>query len=1064
MANELENNQIIPITQTFNRNWSSTTERLYAVNFKWDEEASDLTDTLSGGTGCEYNSGSTNDSFAVFDYMTLGTYDLTPNEINDDFGRTEFNFNYNYDNHLSGTVTEGTTSFEILINTKCYTIECTDGKFDTYITLPDNEYIWLLSFRNSPIVTLDVANFDLRRLNPSPIYDFTTEEYNDWNGSYIYDSNNNKTYMSLNGSSMAYAPNQNIWMNRNNRATAALFYNCGHLVSVNAMKTWDLSNVTDLLYTFYQCVSLTDISGFGRCKTCSVNYLEGTFYNCTGLTDFSPLNYKYWKDVNVYYYMHNTNDIAIFGNTQLKSVPYKMFASFSNVNGLFENCKQLTNIKALKYINLNNCILLGNIFKNCTSLSDISPIQNWNLSNVTNISGLFNGCLSLKDISPIKNWDLSNVTTIAASFYDCQNISDFSPISNWNTSAVTTMSQTFQQCYKMTDCSFFYNWDFTSMANFNATFCNTRIKEFDFDFNIPNNLVTTNSMFKSCSKLETVNIEHLKTNNCVEMFNGCSSLRNYTHNASFDLSRCTTIYLMFQNTASLAFADLSNMIFDDDVYVNMGGLFAKTENNPPFRGTRYLNNLSSVTFNNTFKPTYMNALFKGSVNIENADSLSAITDTSKCISYSEIFHGCLNLTNIDYLSGLTFESCDYIGSMFAFCTSLSDYSPMLNWDLTERKNKLTKRLDISHLFYYNYSLTTSMVQQIINTLSWGDVDGGSVFTQCSGLTGSIDLANLSFDGASYNSDNQAYGAGNFNGCSGLTEIKNYSHLESNVGNNREKNIIYEFASCVNLSALTNANIDYVNSAMFNGCYNIADWSFIPNNVPYYYPAQPNNYEGWWYYGPFVNSNIDDNVISRISPFSFDNNGAFQNLFSGCPNITTLPTFANLSNIRCIFRLANLSERQKFTDIPFTASNYPFYLTNTLRYLPYMDASKYITFLRELPDMSSEASSQTDNRKLQIMSDLNLELIELINTCLFKHYRIELVLATSNSTQTEITDVLSSVTDYSEFDTSVEGYNYTNYRSLILTYAYNDNTKTFCENLRTMMSTKHWKVSFSNSYS
>ena len=1059
MANELENNQIIPITQTFNRNWSSTTERLYAVNFKWDEEASDLTDTLSGGTGCEYNSGSTNDSFAVFDYMTLGTYDLTPNEINDDFGRTEFNFNYNYDNHLSGTVTEGTTSFQILINTKCYTIECTDGKFDTYITLPDNEYIWLLSFKYAPIVTLDVANFDLRRLNPTPRYEFTAEEYENWTGGYQYDSNN-KTFMTLNGGSLAYLPNQNYWYPYfYKRANAPFFYNCGHLVSVNAMRTWDLSNVTDLLYTFCQCFSLTDISGFGKCKTCSVKYLEGTFYKCSGITDFSPLNYKYWKDVNAYYYMHGWDDIGPFGNTQLKSVPYKMFASFSNISGLFENCKQLTNIKALKYVNLNNCTALLNIFNNCTSLIDISPLSSWNLKNGPALDGLFNGCLSLKDISPIKNWDLSNVKTIAYLFYNCQNISDFSPISNWNTSAVTTMEGIFYQCYKMTDCSFFYNWDFTSMTTFYNSFNNTRIKEFNLDFKIPNNLVSTHTMFGNCSKLETVNIEHLKSYNCTSMFANCTSLRNYTHNASFDLSRCNTIAGMFQKTTSLTFADLSNMIFDDDVTVNMSSLFAKDRNNPPINGTRYLNNLSSVTFNNTFKPTYMNALFQGSVNIENTDSLSAITDTSKCITYDYMFDGCLNLTNIDYLSGLSFESCDNISGMFEWCKSLSDYSPMLNWDLTKRKNKLTARFGISELFYYNYSLTTPMAQQIISTLSWGPVNGGSVFCNCIGLNGSIDLANLSFDGASYNSDNHVYGAGNFCDCSGLTEIKNYSHLRGNISDHsRDRSIIYEFSNCINLSALTNANIDYVNQAMFNGCQNIADWSFIPNNVPFYYP------NGWTnLYGPFVNSSIDDNFISRISPFSFNNSGAFPNLFSGCPNITTLPTFANLNNVQFICRLANLSERQKFTDIPFTASNYPFGLNDKWRYLPYMDASKYITFLRELPDMSSEASSQTNNRKLQIMSDLNLELIELINTCLFKHYRIELVLATSNSTQTEITDVLSSVPDYSEYDTTVEGYDYTEYRSLILNYNYGQN-KTFCDNLASMMRTKHWKVSFSLSYS
>ena len=563
-------------------------------------------------------------------------------------------------------------------------------------------------------------------------------------------------------------------------------------------------------------------------------------------------------------------------------------------------------------------------------------------------------------------------------------------------------------------------------------------------------------MFSGCTNLETVNLEHLKTNNCYTMFSNCNSLRNYTHNASFDLSRCTSIGSMFSGTISLTFADLSNMIFDNDVYVNMDSLFSKAESNSPLNGTRYNNNLSSVTFNSTFKPSNMNSVFQGSVNIENADSLSAITDTSKCTSYSNMFHGCINLTNIDYLSGLTFESCNNIGGMLAWCASLSNYSPMLDWDLTVRKDKSTTRLEISELFYYNHSLTTPMAQQIINTLNWGAVNGGSVFCHCSGLTGSIDLANLSFYGASYNSDYKAYGAGNFNSCSGLTEIKNYSHLESNVGGNRVRNIVREFSNCTSLSALTNANIDYVNSAMFEGCHNIADWSFIPNNVPYYYPAQNASYDGWWFYGPFVNSNIDDNFISRISPFTFTNNADFNSLFYGCPNITTLPTFVDLNKVRVIYRLANLSERQKFSSLPFTGANIPKQggVTNGLSYFPYMGVSEYTTFLNQLTDYSSEGTNQTTSRQIRIMTDLDDTIPELIDVCRAKHWLVSMVLASSGSTETEITDVLSALTDYSD---EQNGDN-TNNRTLILTYNYGEN-KDFRDTIINMMKAKHWNVSF-----
>ena len=244
--------------------------------------------------------------------------------------------------------------------------------------------------------------------------------------------------------------------------------------------------------------------------------------------------------------------------------------------------------------------------------------------------------------------------------------------------------------------------------------------------------------------------------------------------------------------------------------------------------------------------------------------------------------------------------------------------------------------------------------------------------------------------------------------------------------------------------------------MFNGCYNIADWSFIPNNVPFYYGAGRTHIEGWWLYGPFVNSNIDDNLISRISSINFYNANDFQSLFSGCPNITTLPTFVNINNVRCILRLANLSERQKFSSLPFTGANIPKQggVSGTLSYLPYMGVSEYTTFLNELTDYSSEGTNQTATRQIRIMTDLDDTIPEMIDVCMAKHWLVSMVLASSGSTETEITDVMSALTDYSDEQNG----NNTNNRTLILTYNYGQN-KTFADNIVNMMKAKHWNVSF-----
>ena len=79
-----------------------------------------------------------------------------------------------------------------------------------------------------------------------------------------------------------------------------------------------------------------------------------------------------------------------------------------NLENMFYECNNLTNIDQLKFLDINEDNNFSEMFTGCQSLNDIKALRKWKVSKVSNFSYMFSGCSLLKDIKGLQNWNVSN--------------------------------------------------------------------------------------------------------------------------------------------------------------------------------------------------------------------------------------------------------------------------------------------------------------------------------------------------------------------------------------------------------------------------------------------------------------------------------------------------------------------------------------------------------------------------------------------------------------------------------------------------------------------------------
>ncbi len=231
-------------------------------------------------------------------------------------------------------------------------------------------------------------------------------------------------------------------------------------------------------------------------------------------------------------------------------------------------------------------------------------------------------------------------------------------------------------------------------------------------------LTSTNSMFKGCEKLRSVNLSNLDTSNVTDM------------------------YMMFWNCRSLTSLDVSN--FDTSKVTSMEETFA------------LCTSLTSLDVSNfdTSNVTNMSMTFNGCSSLTSLDVSNF--DTSNVTNMGNIFGGCKKLTSLD-VSNFNTSKVTYMRGMFFGCSSLTSL---------DVSNFNTLLVDIMENMFGGCSSLTSLNVSSFNTSQVTAMD--YMFSDCTNLT-SLNVSN-------FDTSNVTYIHSMFQGCTSLTslDIRNFS--------------------------------------------------------------------------------------------------------------------------------------------------------------------------------------------------------------------------------------------------------------------------------------------------
>lgn len=119
----------------------------------------------------------------------------------------------------------------------------------------------------------------------------------------------------------------------------------------------------------------------------------------------------------------------------------------TTLSGLFYECKNLTTISGLDYLNTENVTNMDHIFSLCLALTSVD-VSKFNTSKVTDMSFMFAFCQSLTTLD-VSSFNTAKVTDMAGLFYHCDHLTTID-IKNFNTGEVKHMDYMFESCVLLT--------------------------------------------------------------------------------------------------------------------------------------------------------------------------------------------------------------------------------------------------------------------------------------------------------------------------------------------------------------------------------------------------------------------------------------------------------------------------------------------------------------------------------------------------------------------------------------------------------------------------------------
>ena len=464
------------------------------------------------------------------------------------------------------------------------------SNFDTKnVTNMSNMFHWCLA-----LTTLDVSNFD-------------TKNVTNMRGMFY----NCHALTTLNVSNF---DTQNV-TNMSN-----MFSVCSALTTLD-VSNFDTKNVTDMSWMFSFNPALTTIYASDKFVTTACEKGQNMFKDCANLVGAVPYdenkvgkemaNYTtgYFTDItskaaesyavfdeatNTLTFKHDTNKpdgafalnegenlpnwyrTDFYGNNSLSIKKVVFDASFANARPTscyrwFFNCKYLTTIEGIEYLNTENVTNMSGMFWGCAALTTLD-VSHFDTQNVTDMSYMFSSCSALTTLD-VSKFDTKNVTNMSYMFSNCKALTILD-VSKFDTKNVTNMSYMFSSCSALTtlDVSKFDTKNVTDM-NYMFYQCSvlTTLDVSNFD---TKNVTDMDGMFCDCDALTTLDVSNFDTRNVTNMnsmFYSCSALTTLDL-SNFDTQNVTNMSYMFSNCPALTTLDVSN--FDTKNVTDMSWMFS----------------------------------------------------------------------------------------------------------------------------------------------------------------------------------------------------------------------------------------------------------------------------------------------------------------------------------------------------------------------------------------------------------------------------------------------------------------------------------------------------------
>ena len=191
------------------------------------------------------------------------------------------------------------------------------------------------------------------------------------------------------------------------------FSNCP-VLSVD-FSYFDTSKVNNMGGMFNNCYKLKEIKGLNKFNTSQVFYMRIMFQDCHELVHL---------------------DLSNFDTSKVK-----------NMEGMFNFCKKLKEIKGLDKFNTRQVINMNRMFEECEELESLD-LSNFDTSNVANMEGMFSNCFKIREIKGLNKFNTKQVKTMEGMFQGCYELENLD-LSNFDTSSVNSFKLMFSQCRKI---------------------------------------------------------------------------------------------------------------------------------------------------------------------------------------------------------------------------------------------------------------------------------------------------------------------------------------------------------------------------------------------------------------------------------------------------------------------------------------------------------------------------------------------------------------------------------------------------------------------------------------